>query len=155
MTPAIKFLADKGIKFEIFTYKYKPKGGAKQTSEELGVPLHSVIKTLVFCSPQTEPFLVLMHGDLEVNEKGLARQIGVKSVFPCEQRIAQNWTGYLFGGTSPFGTKRMMKVYIEKSIFDLSEIFINGGRQGLILKLDVETLKILNFEIVEVSKMEK
>lgn len=155
MTPAIKFLKQHSANFEIFTYDYHPKGGAKQTADELAVPLHHVVKTLVFCSPETNPFIVLMHGDLEVDEKELARQIGLKTVIPCDQKIARNWTGYLFGGTSPFGTKREMKIYIQKTIFDLREIYINGGRQGLIVKISPETLKLLKFEIVDVAKVQK
>jgi Uncharacterized conserved protein len=152
MTNAIRFLKEHNVEFEVFTYDYQPKGGARQTAEELNVPLHNVVKTLVFCAPELDPFLVLMHGDLEVSEKELARIIGVKEVQPCDQKTAKKWTGYVFGGTSPFGVLRKMKVYIQNSIFELDEIYINGGKQGLIVKIKPEVMKLLNYVSVDVKR---
>ena len=152
MTNAIRFLKEHDIEFEVFTYIYQQKGGAKQTAEELNVPLHNVVKTLVFCAPEQDPFLVLMHGDMEVSEKKLARAIGVEKVVPCDQKTAKKWTGYVFGGTSPFGVLRKMKVYVQNSIFELEEIYINGGNKGLIVKIKPEALKLLDYVSVDVKR---
>ncbi len=152
VTSAIRFLKERKAKFEVFQYEYKPKGGAKQTADELGVELHKVVKTLVMEGEGIQPFLVLMHGDREVSTKELARILGVKAVFPSDSKTATNWTGYLFGGTSPFGTRRAMRVFIEKSILELDKIYINGGKQGLILEIVPDVLlNFLDYELVNIA----
>jgi Cys-tRNA(Pro) deacylase len=151
LTPAIRYINTAKIKFEPFQYEYKEKGGTKQTAEELKVDEHCVIKTLIF-DAEGDLIIVLMHGDKEVSTKELARIIGVKKIEPAEQKKAMNATGYQFGGTSPFGTKKNMPIYIEKSILDLDEIYINGGKRGLIIKITTKDLStLLNYELVNVG----
>lgn len=150
-TPAIQYLRERKVEFDTFQYEYIPKGGAKQTANELGVELHKVIKTLVMEGEGVSPFIVLMHGDKEVSTKALARYLGCKSVFPSDSKTATKWTGYVFGGTSPFGTRKPMRVLIQRTIFELDEIYINGGKQGLILKITPSILaEILDYELVDV-----
>lgn len=151
-TPAIQYLRERKAEFDVFQYKYIPKGGAKQTAAELRVELHKVIKTLVMEGECISPFIVLMHGDKEVSTKVLARYLGCKSVFPSDSKTATNWTGYVFGGTSPFGTRKPMRVLIQRTILELDEIYINGGKQGLILKITPDVLaKVLDYELVDVA----
>ncbi len=151
-TPAILFLKQKKIDFDAYQYDYEEKGGTKQTAEELDVDEHAVIKTLVMSDDSGNIFLVLQHGDKEVSVKELARQIGVKKAEPANAKDAQKATGYLFGGTSPFGTRKQLKVFAEKSIFDLDIIYINGGKQGLIVGISPDVLeKYLDFEKVEAA----
>lgn len=135
-TSATRLLRQQGIAFTEHLYRYEDKGGTKVSARELGVPEHAVIKTLVMEDQDAVPLVVLMHGDLEVSTKSLARQIGAKSVQPCKPGTAQRHSGYLVGGTSPFGTKKQMPVYAEASIFDLPRIFINGGSRGFLVELD-------------------
>src|SRR6185369_17121884 len=136
LTPAIHFLRAKKIAFTEHPYKYEEKGGTATSARELGVAEHVVIKTLVFKVDGKEPIIVLMHGDREVSTKELARQIGVKQIAKCEEAEAQRHTGYMFGGTSPFGTRKELPVYIESSILELSEIYVNGGKRGLLVNID-------------------
>lgn len=150
VTPAIRFLRDKNIEFETYEYEYIDKGGTRQTADELGVDEHSVVKTLVMEADGT-PILVLMHGDMEVSTKELARILNVKKVEPATVEIASKYTGYIFGGTSPFGTKRQMKVYIEKSIMQLDKIYINGGKRGFILGISPRALEYLDHKLVNVG----
>ena len=114
-------------------YRYQERGGTRASSRELGVAEHAVIKTLVMEDEQREPLIVLMHGDREVSTKELARQAGRKSIHPCEPAVAQKHTGYLVGGTSPFGTRKAMPVYLERSVLDLATVYINGGRRGFLV----------------------
>ncbi len=114
-------------------YRYEERGGTAVSSRDLGVPEHTVIKTLVMEDEQKRPLIVLMHGDREVSTKNLARQIGSKTVSPCAPEVAQKHTGYLVGGTSPFGTRKAMPVYLERSIAELDRIYINGGRRGFLV----------------------
>jgi len=134
-TNAIRCLLDHGIEFEPFFYKYEEHGGTRVSSRELGVDEHVVVKTLVMETDAKEPLIVLMHGDCEVSTKGLARILGVKSVGPCDPKVANRHSGYLVGGTSPFGTKREMPVYCEASILDLDRIYINGGARGFLVRI--------------------
>lgn len=151
-TPAIRYLKERKVEFDVFQYEYTPKGGAQQTADELRVELHKVVKTLVMEGEGVPPFIVLMHGDREVSTKALARYLGWKSVFPSNPQTASNWTGYVFGGTSPFGTRKPMRVLIQKSILELDEIYINGGKQGLILKITPDVLaELLDYELVDVA----
>ena len=112
---------------------YVPHGGTRVSARELGVDEHTVVKTLVFEDEKAKPLLVLMHGDCKVSTKELARQIGCKKIEPCKPEVAQRHTGFLVGGTSPFGTKKAMPVFIEQSILDLPLIYINGGRRGFLV----------------------
>jgi Cys-tRNA(Pro) deacylase len=141
VTAAVRVLRDKHIKFEPHLYDYEERGGTRRSAEELHVDENSVIKTLVMETDSREPLIVLMHGDKEVSTKELARTIGVKSVTPCDPAVAQKHTGYQVGGTSPFGTRKSLKVYAEKTIFDLPVIFINGGKRGFLVSLNPNDLK--------------
>ncbi len=136
VTPAIRILREKGITFTEHPYKYEDKGGTAVCARELHVDEHSVIKTLVMEDDARHPLIVLMHGDVEVSTKDLARHMGVKRVTPCAPETAQKHTGYLVGGISPFGTRRSMPVYMEETIVGIPRIYINGGRRGLLVGLD-------------------
>jgi Cys-tRNA(Pro) deacylase len=129
-------LREKGLTFTEHPYKYEDKGGTAVCARELHVDEHSVIKTLVMEDDARHPLIVLMHGDMEVSTKDLARHMGVKRVTPCAPETAQKHTGYLVGGISPFGTRRSMPVYMEETIVDIPRIYINGGRRGLLVGLD-------------------
>ena len=133
VTPAVRALRAAGISFTDHPYAYEEKGGTAVSSRELGVDEHTVIKTLVMEDDRKEPLLVLMHGNLQVSTKELARQIGARSVEPCRPDTAQKHTGYLTGGTSPFGTRKQLPVYIEQSILELERIYINGGKRGYLV----------------------
>ena len=134
-TPATQQLRAAGIAFTGHVYDYVEHGGTAESARQLGWPEHSVIKTLVMQNERAEPMIVLMHGDRQVSTKNLARAIGAKSVEPCKPEVAQRHSGYLVGGTSPFGTRKVMPVYVEASILDLPAILINGGRRGYLLQL--------------------
>ena len=134
-TPAIHFLRQHGVPFTEHEYRYEERGGTAASSRELGVEEHIVIKTLVMEDENKQPLIVLMHGDREVSTKNLARQAGRKTVAPCAPDVAQKHTGYLVGGTSPFGTRKQMPVFLERTIADLDRIYINGGRRGFLIAL--------------------
>ncbi len=151
-TNAIRCLLQQGVPFEVFPYAYEEKGGTRASARELDVDEHAVIKTLVMETDAGEPLIVLMHGDREVSTKQLARILGVKSVAPCTPKTADHHSGYQVGGTSPFGTRRAMPVYIEQSIFDLDGIYINGGRRGLLVRIDPEDIaRVLDVTTVQVA----
>ena len=153
ITPAIRVLRENGIKFEPHVFEYVEKGGTKHSSEVLGVEEHAVIKTLVFETDEKKPVLVLMHGDAQVSTKSLARFLNVKTVAPAAPERANKLTGYLVGGTSPFGIKTRMPIYAEKTIFDLPRIYINGGKRGFLIELEPQILKeVLQLEAVEVKQ---
>ena len=135
MTPATAYLKAKGIAFSEHEYEYIEHGGAERGADELGVPAGQVVKTLVMQDERARPLIVLMHGDRKVSTKSLARQAGRKSIEPCKPDVAQRHTGYQVGGTSPFGTRKPLPVFVERTILDLPEIYINGGRRGLLLKI--------------------
>ena len=132
-TPATRFLKAQRIAFSSHLYTYEEHGGTRVSARELNVAEHAVVKTLVFEDENAKPLIVLMHGDCKVSTKELARQIGCKKVAPCTPDAANRHTGYLVGGTSPFGTKKAMPVYMEKTILDLALIYINGGRRGYLV----------------------
>ncbi|HMM53394.1 MAG TPA: Cys-tRNA(Pro) deacylase [Candidatus Desulfobacillus sp.] len=134
-TPATVFLHRHQVAYSSHPYAYEEHGGTRVSARELNVDEHAVVKTLVMEDEAGKPLIVLMHGDRKVSTKNLARQIGVKSVAPCAPETAQRHTGYQVGGTSPFGTKRVLPVYIEKSILELPLIYINGGRRGFLVGL--------------------
>ena len=150
VTPAVRLLREKGIVFEPHIYAYQERGGTRRSAEELRVDEHSVIKTLVMETESREPLIVLMHGDRDVSTKELARTLGVKTVSPCDPGVAQRHTGYMVGGTSPFATRKMMNVYVEHTIFDLPEVYINGGKRGFLVSIDPVALRTL-LPIVEVE----
>ncbi|NHQ93612.1 MULTISPECIES: Cys-tRNA(Pro) deacylase [Janthinobacterium] len=139
-TQATQLLRKHQVSFEEHPYPYEEHGGTSVSARELGVPEHSVIKTLVMQDEAAKPMIVLMHGDCKVSTKNLARGIGCKSVEPCKPEVAQRHSGYMIGGTSPFGTKKAMPVYVEQSILDLPRIYINGGRRGFLVSLAPQVL---------------
>lgn len=152
ITAAVRFLREKKIEFEPHVFEYVEKGGTKHSAEVLKVDEHAVVKTLVFETNEKKSLIVLMHGDLQVSTKELARALKVKTVVPVSPEKAQKLTGYLVGGTSPFGLKTKMPIYIEKTIFDLERIFINGGKRGFLVSLRPKILKgILEIEEVEIG----
>ena len=132
-TQATQFLRKHQVAFTEHPYDYEEHGGTAVSSRELGVPEHDVVKTLVMQDEAARPLIVLMHGDCKVSTKNLARAIGCKSVEPCKPEVAQRHTGYMVGGTSPFGTKKAMPVYVEESILALEKMYINGGRRGYLV----------------------
>ena len=135
-TPATQLLRASGVAFTEHPYEYLEHGGAQHSAAVLGFDPFTVVKTLVMQDQDAKPLLVLMHGNRTVSTKNLARQIGAKSVEPCKPEVANRHSGYLVGGTSPFGTKRDMPVYIESTILDLAKIAINGGRRGYLVGID-------------------
>jgi len=152
-TPAIRQLRQHGVAFTEHPYRYEERGGTRVSSRELGVDEHSVVKTLVMQDERKQPLLVLMHGDREVSTKNLARQIGAKAVEPCEPAVAERHTGYQVGGTSPFGTRKALPVYVERTILDLPRIHINGGRRGLLVAMSpAELVRVLAPTAVDASQ---
>jgi Cys-tRNA(Pro) deacylase len=135
VTPAIRVLRQHSVPFTEHGYRYEARGGTRVSSRELGVDEHTVIKTLVMQDDRQRPLIVLMHGDREVSTKQLARQIGAKAVEPCDPVAAERHTGYQVGGTSPFGTRKVLPVYVERSILDLPRLHINGGRRGFLVAM--------------------
>ena len=145
MTTAIRELLDHKVLFESHLYKYEEKGGTAVSSRELGVEEHIVVKTLIMETETKAPLIVLMHGDCQVSTKNLARLMNVKTVSPCDPEVANKHSGFMVGGTSPFGTKKKMPVYIQKTILDLPKIYINGGKRGYLVSLDPKEIKrVLN-----------
>ena len=149
-TPATAFLKAQGVAFTEHPYEYEEHGGTEVSARELGVDEHAVVKTLVMQDQDARPLLVLMHGDRKVSTKNLARQAGAKSIEPCKPEVANRHSGYLIGGTSPFGTRKEMPVYAEKTIFALEKIYINGGRRGFLVGIVpgelMRTLKVTQVE---------
>ena len=135
-TPATQWLHTHGVAFTEHPYEYLEHGGAQHSAQVLGLDPFAVVKTLVMQDQDAKPLIVLMHGNRTVSTKNLARQIGAKSVEPCKPEVAQRHSGYLVGGTSPFGTRRAMPVYVESTILDLPKIAINGGRRGYLVGID-------------------
>jgi Cys-tRNA(Pro) deacylase len=153
VTSAIRFLKDHQVNFIERPYRYEEEGGTEVAAKALGVGEHLVIKTLVMEDDQKAPFIILMHGDKQVSTKELARTIGVKSVNPCTPEVALKHTGYMVGGISSFGTKKVLPVYVEKSILSLPKIFINAGRRGLLVEISPSDLvKVLNPIPVKVAR---
>ena len=151
-TPATAFLKKHGVDFTEHVYAYEEHGGTAVSARALGVPEHDVVKTLVMEDQAKQAFVVLMHGDRKVSTKNLARQIGVKKVEPCTPEAASRNSGYLVGGTSPFGTRKNLPVYVEKSVLGLEKIYINGGRRGYLVGIDpAELVRLLGAKTVEVA----
>jgi Cys-tRNA(Pro) deacylase len=139
-TPATQFLRQHKIVFSEHVYDYVEHGGTAESSKQLGVSEHEVVKTLVMQDEKAQPLIVLMHGDRQVSLKELARQIPCKKVEPCKPEVAQRHSGYMVGGTSPFGTRKAMPVFVEASILELPKICINGGRRGYLVGIDPRVL---------------
>ncbi|MEW6345340.1 MAG: Cys-tRNA(Pro) deacylase [Paraburkholderia sp.] len=134
-TPATQFLRRHGVAFGEHPYDYVEHGGTAESARQLGVDEHQVVKTLVMEDEHAKPLIVLMHGDRTVSTKNLARQIGAKRVEPCKPEVANRHSGYLIGGTSPFGTRKAMPVYVESSILEIEKIWLNGGRRGFLVSI--------------------
>jgi Cys-tRNA(Pro) deacylase len=139
-TPATSFLRQHGVAFTEHLYSYVDHGGTAESARQLGVDEHAVVKTLVMQDQDARPLLILMHGDREVSLKNFARQIGAKKIVPCKPEVAQRHTGYQVGGTSPFGTRKALPVYVERSILALPAIYINGGNRGFLVGLSPQVL---------------
>jgi Cys-tRNA(Pro) deacylase len=151
-TPATKFLKTRKVPFSSHLYAYEEHGGTRVSARELNVDEHAVVKTLVFEDENAKPLIVLMHGDRKVSAKELARQAGCKKVEPCKPEVANRHTGFLVGGTSPFGTKKVLPVFLERSILDLPLIYINGGRRGFLVGIHPhDIVRTLNPQAVEVA----
>jgi Cys-tRNA(Pro) deacylase len=149
-TPAVAYLKANRVEYTEHIYSYEEHGGTAVSARELGVDEHAVVKTLVMEDQNARPLIVLMHGDRKVSTKSLARQAGLKSIAPCKPEVAQRHTGYLVGGTSPFGMKKEMPVHAEATIFDLPTIYINGGRRGFLVGIAPSELERV-LSIVRVS----
>jgi Cys-tRNA(Pro) deacylase len=139
-TPATDWLRANGVAFTEHPYDYVEHGGTGESARQLGVDEHAVVKTLVMQDDKAEPLIVLMHGDRQVSTKNLAREIAAKSVEPCKPEVAQRHSGYLVGGTSPFGTRKAMRVFVEASVLELPRIYINGGRRGYLVGIAPQAL---------------
>jgi Cys-tRNA(Pro) deacylase len=152
-TPAIRVLKDNRVDFIPRPYKYEERGGTEVAARELGVDEHLTVKTLVMEDEKKAPFIVLMHGDREVSTRELARILGVKTVQPCDPASANRHTGYMVGGTSPFGTKKVLPVYVEETILSLPAIYINAGRKGLLVEMmPADLVKLLKPVPVNVAR---
>jgi len=143
VTPAVRQLRAAGVPYTDHLYEYEEKGGTAVSARELGVDEHSVVKTLVMEDEQRNALMVLMHGDKQVSTKELARVLGVKAVQPCSPEAANRHTGYLVGGTSPFGTRKPLPVYMEQSILALERIYINGGKRGYLVGIEPARVQAL------------
>ena len=139
-TPATQVLRLAGISYTEHPYEYVDHGGTEESARQLGVAEHEVVKTLVMQDEKAQPLIVLMHGDRRVSAKNLARAIGVKAVEPCKPEVAQRHSGFLVGGTSPFGLKKSMPVFVEASVLELPRILINGGRRGFLIGIAPQVL---------------
>lgn len=139
-TPATAWLRAHGVAFTEHPYEYVEHGGTEESAKQLGVDEHSVVKTLVMQDERAQPLIVLMHGDRQVSTKNLARGIGAKSVEPCKPEVAQRHSGYQVGGTSPFGLRKAMPIYVEASVLALPRICINGGRRGFLVGIEPKVL---------------
>ncbi len=152
VTMAIRALRAAKVSFEPHLYTWEPRGGTGASSAALGVDEHIVIKTLIFEDERKQPLCVLMHGDKEVSAKNLARAIGTKTVGPCAPEVADKHSGYQVGGTSPFGLRKQMPVYMQQTILELPRIFINGGARGFLVELDPrEAQRVLKPTLVDVA----
>ncbi|AOJ69761.1 MULTISPECIES: Cys-tRNA(Pro) deacylase [Burkholderia] len=154
-TPATQFLRRHGVAFDEHVYEYVEHGGTSESARQLGVDEHAVVKTLVMEDEHAKPLVILMHGDRTVSTKNLARQIGAKRVEPCKPEVANRHSGYLVGGTSPFGTKKAMPVYVESSILELPSIYLNGGRRGYLVSVaPVVLTTLLNARPVQCASVD-
>jgi Cys-tRNA(Pro) deacylase len=152
VSPAIRELRAHHVGFTDHLYEYEEKGGTAVSARELGVDEHAVVKTLIMEDDAKRPLVVLMHGDLKVSTKELARVVGTKAVAPCNPDTANRHSGYMVGGTSPFGTRKKMPVYMEQTILDLPKIYINGGARGYLVGIDPkEVVRLLSPTLVKVG----
>ncbi|HMG34605.1 MAG TPA: Cys-tRNA(Pro) deacylase [Blastocatellia bacterium] len=152
VTAGVRFLRDHKVSFQPHLYKYEEHGGTERSASELGVSEHNVIKTLVMQTERRDPLIILMHGDCEVSTKEFARAVGVKAMMPCDPAFVQKVTGYMVGGCSPFGTRKSLPIYAEASIFELDEIYINGGKRGFLVSIDPQELKrVFSVTLVNVA----
>jgi len=143
-TPATRLLRERGVAYTEHPYRYEEHGGTRVSARELGVDEHAVVKTLVMEDERGEPLVVLMHGDREVSTKALARQLGRKSIQICKPEVAHRHSGYQIGGTSPFGTRRTMPVYVERTVLDLPRLYVNGGSRGFLVAMaPAELVRVL------------
>ncbi len=151
MTSAVRLLQEHKLEFTCHFYDYEEKGGTARSSKELGVDEHSVVKTIVMETDEKKPLIVLMHGDKKVSTKQLAREMGVKTLKPCDPEVANRHSGYQVGGTSPFGTRKIMPIYMQKTIADLDRVFINGGQRGFLVQVaSADIVKLLQPTLVEI-----
>jgi Cys-tRNA(Pro) deacylase len=151
-TPATEFLRAQGVCYTEHYYEYVEHGGAERGADELGVPAAEVVKTLLMQDEKAQPLIVLMHGDRKVSTKNLARQAGRKSIEPCKPEVAQRHSGYQVGGTSPFGTRKRLPIFMERSIAELPSIYINGRRRGFLVRIRTEDLqRALQPQLVDVA----
>ncbi len=152
VTPAIRFLRTHAVIFTAHLYPYEERGGTAHSARCLGVNEHEVIKTLIMEDERKQPLIVLMHGDRQVSTQTLARRLRVKSIIPCDPAMAHKHSGYLIGGTSPFGVRKAMPVYLEASILDLPRIYINGGKRGFLVGMAPADLqRLLQPTLVQVA----
>jgi Cys-tRNA(Pro) deacylase len=151
-TPAVRQLRAAGVSFTDHLYEYEEKGGTAVSARSLGVDEHNVVKTLIMEDDAKQPLVVLMHGDKQVSTKELARVLGVKAISPCSPETANRHTGYLVGGTSPFGTRKTMPVYMQRTVLDLPRIYINGGKRGYLVGLEpADAVRVLQPALVSVA----
>jgi len=151
-TNAVRVLREHGVAWTDHPYDYEERGGTEVSARELGVPEHAVVKTLIMEDDRKQPMIVLMHGDREVSTKNLARHLGVKSVAPCAPAVADRHSGYQVGGTSPFGTRRAMPVYMQATIADLPRVYVNGGRRGYLVGLaPADVVRVLKPALVDIA----
>ena len=152
VTPAVRALRAAGVTFTDHLYRYEEKGGTAVSARELGLDEHAVVKTLIMEDDAKRPLIVLMHGDRQVSTRELARAIGARSVTPCMPEVAAKHSGYLVGGTSPFGTKKPLPVYLEESVLELPKIYVNGGKRGYLVGLEPkELVRVLVPTLVHVA----
>ncbi len=151
ITPAIRLLREQGIEFQPHLYVYEERGGTAHSAQCLGVDEHAVVKTIVLQNEQKQGLIVLMHGDKQISTRNLARQLNMKHIDPADPNQANKWTGYLVGGTSPFGTKTKLPVFVERTVWDLPVIYINGGKRGFLVAVSPNALKSLNAQTVDVA----
>ena len=152
-TPATQFLHAHGVRYTEHEYEYIERGGTAVSADSLGVAEHEVVKTLVMQDEEDEPLIVLMHGDRQVSTKELARQAGRKRIEPCKPDAVQRHTGYQVGGTSPFGTRKRLPIFMERSILELPTIYINGGRRGFLVRIaSAELERVLEPTLVDAAR---
>ena len=151
VTPDVRFLRTHQIDFEPYIYVYEEHGGTGQFAQLFGVDEHQVVKTIVLQNEAKKGLVVVMHGDKQISTRNLARDLGMKHIEPADPKQANKWTGYLVGGTTPFGMKTRLPVYVEKSIWDLEKVYINGGKRGFIIGVSPQALRALNPQDVQVA----
>jgi Cys-tRNA(Pro) deacylase len=155
VTAAVRVLREHGVDFTHHPYEYEERGGTAVSARELGVSEHAVIKTLIMEDDAKKPLIVLMHGDREVSTKTLARLLGVKTIAPCAPAVADRHSGYQVGGTSPFGTRRAMPVYVQRTIADLPRVYVNGGKRGYLVGMaPAELVRVLAPRLVDIAQAE-